>query len=403
MPDRFVRRPNQPCRLLSLLSTLLAAAVAFTPVAHAQSSIDVAAEETIVVDYDTGAVLLEKNADRLVHPASMSKLMTLYMLFDRLKRGELSLDDTFPVSEAAWAMNEGSTMFVGIGERLRIEDLIRGIVVQSGNDACFVVAEGLSGSEGAFAEAMNAKAKELGLTSSHFVNSHGLEDPEHQMTVRDIATLSAALIRDFPDYYHYFAELTFVHNGIEQGNRNPLLYRDMGVDGLKTGHLEVSGYGLAASALRNGRRVIVVAHGMASMQSRADEVAKLIEWAYREFDNYKLASAGAVLEDAPVWLGEAETVPLVLGADLVVTLPRGQRDQLAAKAVLDGPVEAPITAGQEIGKLVIIVPGVGPIERPLLAGADVPELGVIGRVMAALRHMFFGDEPLAGAKEAAQS
>jgi D-alanyl-D-alanine carboxypeptidase (penicillin-binding protein 5/6) len=221
--------------------------------------------------------------------------------------------------------------------------------------------------------------------------------------VRDIATLSAALIRDFPDYYHYFAELTFVHNGIEQGNRNPLLYRDMGVDGLKTGHLEVSGYGLAASALRNGRRVIVVAHGMASMQSRADEVAKLIEWAYREFDNYKLASAGAVLEDAPVWLGEAETVPLVLGADLVVTLPRGQRDQLAAKAVLDGPVEAPITAGQEIGKLVIIVPGVGPIERPLLAGADVPELGVIGRVMAALRHMFFGDEPLAGAKEAAQS
>lgn len=370
--------------------------------AGAQATIDVAAREAIVVDYDTGAVLFEKDADVPVHPASMSKLMTLYMLFDRLKSGELSLDDTFPVSETAWAMNEGSTMFVDIGEQVKIEDLIRGIVVQSGNDASFVVAEGLAGSEAAFAEAMNAKAKELGLNNSHFVNSHGLEDPNHQMTVRDIATLSAALIRDFPDYYHYFGELAFVHNGIEQGNRNPLLYRNMGVDGLKTGHLSVSGYGLAASAIRNGRRVIVVAHGMESMQARADEVAKLIEWAYREFDNYKLASAGAVLEDAPVWLGEAETVPMVLGSDLIITLPRGQREQLEATAVMAGPVAAPVAAGQEIGTLIITIPGNSPIERPLLAGADVPELGLMGRVMAALKRMVMGDDTAAPEEPAAE-
>jgi D-alanyl-D-alanine carboxypeptidase (penicillin-binding protein 5/6) len=392
---------------LAFMALFLVSAVAIPTAARAQATIDVAAREAIVVDYDTGAVLFEKDADMPVHPASMSKLMTLYMLFDRLKAGELSLDDTFPVTEAAWAMNEGSTMFVDIGERLKIEDLIRGIIVQSGNDACFVVAEGLAGSEAAFAEAMNAKAKEIGLDSSHFVNSHGLEDPNHQMTVRDIATLSAALIRDFPDYYHYFAELTFVHNGIEQGNRNPLLYRNMGVDGLKTGHLSVSGFGLAASALRNGRRVIVVAHGMESMQARADEVAKLIEWAYREFDNYKLASAGAVLEVAPVWLGDAETVPMVLGSDLVITLPRGQREQLEAKAVLAGPVAAPVVAGQEIGTLIVTVPGVSPIERPLLAGAGVPELGLLGRVMAALKHMVLGNESAApeepAAEEATQS
>ena len=390
-------------RLIWLVfSTFLAGVAMLMPAsAGAQTTIDVAAREAIVVDYDTGAVLFEKNADQLVHPASMSKLMTLYMLFDRLKSGELSLDDTFPVTETAWAMNEGSTMFVDIGEELKIEDLIRGIVVQSGNDACFVVAEGLAGSEAAFAEAMNVKGRELGLNSSHFVNSHGLEDPNHQMTVRDIATLSAALIRDFPDYYHYFGELTFVHNGIEQGNRNPLLYRNMGVDGLKTGHLGVSGYGLAASALRNGRRVIVVAHGMESMQERADETAKMIEWAYREFENYRLASAGAVLEDAPVWLGEAETVPMVLGSDLIVTLPHGKREQLEAKAVLAGPVAAPVVAGQEIGTLIVTIPGVSPIERPLFAGADVPELGLVGRVMAALKHMVFGDPSAAPAEPAA--
>lgn len=281
-------------------------------------------------------------------------------------------------------------MFVDIGERLRVEDLIRGIIVQSGNDACLVVAEGISGTEQAFAELMNEKAKEIGLTNSHFVNSHGLEHPEHLMTVRDLATLSKRLISEFPEYYHYFSEREFVHNGIKQGNRNPLLYRDMGVDGLKTGHLSVSGYGLAASAERNNRRVILVAHGMESMQQRADESAALIEWAFREFDNFTIAKAGQTLEEAPVWYGREDTVPLVVEQDVVATLPRAARKSVEVKAVFNGPIPAPIQKGQQIGKLVISAAEISPIEVPIYAGADVERLGMFGRVAAALKHLLFG-------------
>ncbi|HLB80429.1 MAG TPA: D-alanyl-D-alanine carboxypeptidase family protein [Dongiaceae bacterium] len=353
-------------------------------------AMETAAKQAFIVDFQTGAVLLEKNADEPIHPASMSKLMTLYLLFERLKEGRISLDDTFPVSEKAWALNEGSTMFVGIDTQIRVEDLIRGIIVQSGNDACIVVAEGLAGSEEAFAELMNERAREMGLTGSHFVNSHGLEDPNHKMTARDLATLAKRLIVDFPEYYHYFAEKEFVFNGIKQGNRNPLLYRNIGADGLKTGHLSVSGYGIAASAERDGRRIILVAHGMDGMQSRADEATNLIEWAFREFDNYRLVKAGDVLEEAPVWYGQAETVPLTVAGDLLVTLPRNARDRLRAKAVFDGPIPAPIAAGQEIGKLVISAPDVPDTEVPLVAGVAVERLGAFGRIMAAVTHLLGG-------------
>lgn len=353
-------------------------------------ALDTSAQEAIIVDYQTGTVLFEKNADEPVHPASMSKLMTLYVLFDRLKGGMVSLDDTFPVSQKAWALNEGSTMFVGINERIRVEDLIRGIIVQSGNDACIVVAEGIAGTEEAFAELMNEEAKEIGLSNSHFVNSHGLEDPEHLMSVRDLSVLAKRLIADFPEYYHYFGEREYVHNGIKQGNRNPLLYRDMGVDGLKTGHLSVSGYGLAASAERNGRRVIMVAHGMDSMQRRADEGAALIDWAFREFDNFTIAKAGQVLEEAPVWYGREDTVPLVVEQDLVATLPRAARKSLEVKAVFNGPIPAPVQKGQQIGKLVIAAGEISPLEVPIYAGADVERLGMFGRVAAALKHLLLG-------------
>jgi D-alanyl-D-alanine carboxypeptidase (penicillin-binding protein 5/6) len=362
-------------------------------------AVETSAKQAIVVDFGTGTVLFEKNADEPVHPASMSKLMTLYVLFDRLKQGNVSLDDEFPVSEKAWALNEGSTMFVGIGENLRVEDLIRGIIVQSGNDACLVVAEGIAGTEEAFAELMNETAAKIGLTNSHFVNSHGLEDPAHLMTVRDLSVLAKHLIADFPEYYHYFAEREFVHNNIKQGNRNPLLYRDMGVDGLKTGHLTVSGYGLTASAERNDRRVIVVTHGMNSMQERADQGAALIEWAFREFDNYTLAKAGQTLEDAPVWYGAEETVPLVVEQDLVATLPRAARKSLEVKVVFEGPVPAPVLKGQQIGKLVISAGEITPLEVPVYAGADVERLGMFGRVVAALKHLILGPEtvePAAG-------
>lgn len=385
---------NLIAALAVTLASALASGLGWAPPARA---IETTAREAIVVDYDTGTVLFEKNADELVHPASMSKLMTLYVLFDRLKQGNISLDSEFAVSEKAWALDEGSTMFVGIGERLRVEDLIRGIIVQSGNDACLVVAEGISGTEAAFAELLNETAARIGLEHSHFVNSHGLEHPEHLMTVRDIATLAKHLIADFPEYYHYFAEREYVHNGIKQGNRNPLIYRDMGVDGLKTGHLTVSGYGLTASAKRNDRRVIMVAHGMNSMQERADQSAALIDWAFREFDNYTLAKAGDALAEAPVWYGATETVPLVMDKDLVATLPRAARKSLEVKAVFEGPVPAPITQGQQIGKLVITAAEISPIEVPIYAGADVERLGMFGRVVAALKHLILGSGTLAGA------
>lgn len=361
------------------------------------AAVETSAKQAIVVDYNTGTVLYEKNADERVHPASMSKLMTLYVLFDRLKQGVITLDSEFPVSQKAWALDEGSTMFVGIGEKLRVEDLIRGIIVQSGNDACLVVAEGIAGTEEAFAELMNETAARLGLKDSHFVNSHGLEHPDHLMTVRDLAILSTRLIADFPEYYHYFAEREFVHNNIKQGNRNPLLYRDIGADGLKTGHLTVSGYGLAASAQRNDRRVIVILHGMQSMQERADQGAAMVEWAFREFDNYTLAKADQVLDEAPVWYGQQDTVPLVVQQDLVATLPRAARKSLEVKAVFEGPVPAPIQKGQQIGKLVITAGEISPLEVPVYAGADVERLGMFGRVFAALKHLILGGGTIAQA------
>jgi serine-type D-Ala-D-Ala carboxypeptidase (penicillin-binding protein 5/6) len=379
---------------MKLAALRLAASAAFAVLAASSlliagaraETIDTTATEAYVLDFETGAVLLDKNAETKIQPASLSKLMTVYLLFEALKKGEVKLDDTFPVSKEAWALNEGSTMFVGIGDRIRVEDLIRGIVVQSGNDACLVVAEGLAGTEQAFVEKMNAKAKELGLNDSEFDNPHGLEDPKQLMTAHDVAWLAHHLISDFPDYYHYFSEKEFVFNGIKQGNRNPLLYKDPTVDGLKTGHLSISGYSVAVSAKRDGRRVIAVLIGTHSMQERSDESAKVLDWAYREYDNYTVAKAGSVLADAPVWLGQEATVPLAVGKDLLVTLPRATHDKLTAKAVFEGPIPAPITAGQEVGKVVISAPGMADMEVPLVASKDVPKLGFFGRMIAALKH-----------------
>ncbi|MGD9744331.1 MAG: D-alanyl-D-alanine carboxypeptidase family protein [Dongiaceae bacterium] len=361
-----------------LLSLSLAPAMA--------EPIETTAQEAFIMDYDTGAVLYQKNADMPVHPASMSKLMTLYLLFEDLKAGKVQLDDMLAVSEDAWALNEGSTMFVGINSSIAIEDLIRGIIVQSGNDACVVVAEGLAGSEAAFVDRMNEEAKRLGLANSHFANSHGLEDPNHQMTAHDLAILARHLIADFPEYYHYFAEKEFVFNGIKQGNRNPLLYKDPSVDGLKTGHLSVSGFGVTISAKRDDRRIIMVLHGMANMQERSDEAQRVLDWAFREYDNYTIAKVGMPMAEAPVWLGQQPTVPLVVGADLLVTLPRAVRDQVTAKAVFEAPIAAPIPAGESVGELIVSAPGMEDRTVPLVTGATVEKLGFFGRIMASLKH-----------------
>lgn len=349
------------------------------------------AKHVYIVDFQTGAVIYDKMGEEQLFPASMSKLMTAYMLFDALKRGDVKLTDTFHVSQKAWAI-QGSKMFVDIDSDVKVEDLIRGMVIQSGNDACIVIAEGLAGSEEAFAERMNAKAKEIGLTGSNFTNSTGWPDPNHYMTAKDLATLADRLIRDFPEYYHFYSEQDFTWHGIKQGNRNPLLYRaGSGVDGLKTGHTEEAGFGLTASAIRDGRRIIMIVHGLTGMQERADEAGQLLDWAFRETGNFTVASKGAVLAEAPVQYGETRTVPLSVAQDLLLTLPRGDRQKVTAKAVVPTPIMAPVASGQELGKLVITVPNMPDFTLPIVAAQDVPEMGIGGKIAANLNRLIFGD------------
>jgi D-alanyl-D-alanine carboxypeptidase (penicillin-binding protein 5/6) len=351
-----------------------------------------ASDHVYIVDYNTGSVLFDKAGEEKLHPASMSKLMTLYMLFDAVKRGDVKLTDKFHVSKKAWS-TQGSKMFVPIDGDIAVEDLIRGIIVQSGKDACVVVAEGLAGSEEAFAERMNKKAAELGLKNSHFVNASGLPDPTHLMTAQDLYFLAHHLFVDFPDFYHYFSEKEFVYNKIKQGNRNPLLYRpNTGVDGLKTGHTEEAGFGLTASAIRDGRRIFMVVHGMNSMQDRADEAGQLLDWAFRTFGDYTVAKKGTILAQADVWMGQQKTVPLTVDQDLLVTLPVSDRGKVQVKAIYDGPIAAPIAAGQPIGELVMTIPGMPDFHSPLVAASDVPQLGFGGRVVAMLQQMIFGAE-----------
>jgi D-alanyl-D-alanine carboxypeptidase (penicillin-binding protein 5/6) len=353
------------------------------------SAIETSAREAILVDAETGTVLLEKDADVSMPPASMSKVMTVYLVFERLKDGRLSLDDTLEVSEKAWRKG-GSKMFVEVGNQVRVEDLLRGVIVQSGNDACIVLAEGIAGTESAFAELMTQKAEELGMTGSHFTNSTGWPDPNHRMTARDLATLAEAMIEQFPEYYHYYSETEFTWNEIRQFNRNPLLGRVAGADGLKTGHTEEAGYGLTASAERDGRRLVLVVNGLDSVRARAEESARLMEWGFREFDNYRLFAAEDTVERAEVWLGAANYVPLVTDGGLTMTLPKHARSEMTVKVVYDGPIPAPIEEGQEIARLEIDAPGMDVKTFPLYAGTSVEKLGPFGRLIGSIEHMIFG-------------
>ena len=357
--------------------------------APAAGGMETAAKQAYIVDLQTGAVLLDKDGNTPSPPASLSKLMTIYMVFEKLKRGELSLDDKFVVSRKAWKTG-GSKMFVEVGKQVGVEDLLRGIIVQSGNDASIVLAEGLSGSEAAFVDAMNRKAREIGLGDSHFVNATGWPADNHMMSPKDVATLARRIIEEFPEYYPYFAEKSFRYNKIKQGNRNPLLYRDTGADGLKTGYTQASGYGLAASAIRNGRRIVMVLTGLPSARKRSLEARRLLGWAYQFFKNYTLFERGAVVEQADVWLGEEDTVPLVAESDIKISLPRASRRGLKVKVVYEGPVPAPIEKGVQIAKLVIAAPEFRTVEVPLAAGADISRLGMFGRLGAAIGYRVWG-------------
>lgn len=344
------------------------------------------AKQAVVVEAATGAVLYAKDSETKMPTSSMSKVLTMYLVFDAIKKGRLALDSTLTVSENAWKQ-QGSRSFLAIGQQVKVEDLVRGVIVQSGNDASVVLAEAVGGSEGGFAGMMNEKARELGLTNSHFVNATGLPDDAHYSTARDLAVMALALLRDFPEFYHYYSEKEFTFNGIKQGNRNPLLYRNIGVDGIKTGHTEAAGYGLIASALRDGRRVITVLNGMNSMQARADESAKLLDWAYREYGLYQLVKAGEKISDAKVWLGKKKTVEVAGDKDLYLSLPRLQRDQVKLSLSLNAETQAPIQKGQGMGKLVVTAPGYDPAEVSAVAMEDVERLGFFARMIAKLKRL----------------
>ena len=364
-------------------------AVCLSLCAASASAFDTAAREALLVDFDTGTVLLERGADKAVPPASMSKLMTVYMVFQRLRDGRLTLDDTLPVSEKAWRTG-GSKMFVEVDTEVSVEDLLRGIVVQSGNDACVVVAEGLSGSEAAFADEMNREAREIGLLDSHFTNASGLPDPAHVMSPRDLAHLTRLLIVEFPELFPYFAETSFSFGGIEQNNRNPLLYADLGADGMKTGYTEAAGYSLAATASRGGRRLILVLTGLESARARAQEAERALGWAFRETRNHTVFAAGEEVTAADVWMGAGETVPLILEHDLKVTLPRAYSGALGATVTLDSPVPAPVAAGAPVATLRLEALEFGTVEAPLVAGADVDRAGPFGRLLSMLAWFVFG-------------
>ncbi len=378
-------------KFLSLFTVFGVLVVLYVQPAQA---IETPASFAYLVDMSTGTVLLDKNGEKPMLPASMSKLMTLFMVFERLQDGRLSLDDKFYVSENAWrkggVKTGGSTMFLEPGMRVRLEDLIRGIIVQSGNDASIVIAETLGGSETAFAQEMTDRAHSLGLKDTTFKNATGWPDPEERITAHDLAKLAELLITRFPEYYHYFAETSFVYNGIKQPNRNPLLYKDMGVDGLKTGHTMESGYGLTASAVRNGRRLLLVVNGLSSKKMRSSESERLLEWGFREFSNYALFKGGDVVTNADVWLGQKATVALVIQKPLVLTLPKKSRRKMKVTVSYEGPVSAPIRKGQRLATLSVTAPDVTPREIPLVAGADVGQLGLVGRLGAALKYILWG-------------
>ena len=348
-------------------------------------SFDTTARAAWVYDVTTGSVLMEKNAHEPMPPASMSKLMTVYVLFEALDQGRITLDTRFPVSTKARQMG-GSTMFLNELDRPTVEELIKGIIVLSGNDACVVVAEGLAGTEEAFAREMTARAHELGLTDTHLVNASGWPAPGHVMSASDLGELAQHLVQDFPEYYRNFALDSFNYDGrapANTRNRNPILGLGIGADGLKTGHTQEAGYGLVGSAIQDGRRVIFVVNGLPSERARAEESERIVNWAFRQFTMKTLVPGGETVATAPVWLGETSRVNLTTPEGVNVLIPAGAERGVTAEAVFQGPIEAPVRAGQKLGELVVTIPGTAGARLPLLAATDVPRAGVLGRMQGA--------------------
>jgi len=364
-----------------------------------QIGIATSAQYAFMVDPQTSTVLLFKDADKPMHPSSMAKMMTIHILFEELAAGRLKLDTRFRVSEKAWRMSrQGSTMWVGDpGTEVTVEDLIKGIIVHSGNDACVVVAEGIAGNEDSFADRMTKKAKELGMTGSVFKNASGWPAEGQMTTAKDLALLAWHTINDFPKYYQYYSIPSWTHSNITQANRNVLLRQVPGTDGLKTGHTEEGGFGMTASAMRDGRRLILVVNGLAfgkrqeeGGKERAREASRLLEWGFREFTNTTIFKAGDTVVEAPVWLGAQDKVPLVVPRAVQLTTPTGQTANARVVAKFDGPLPAPIAKGTKLGTAAVTLPDGRVMEYPLEAGVDVPRQGIVGRIFSLARHYVVG-------------
>lgn len=353
------------------------------------------ARQAILIDALTSAVLFQKNPDEIMIPSSMTKIMTIFMVFDRLKQAKLSLDDTFFVSERAWRMG-GSKMFVELGAHVPVRDLIQGILVQSGNDACIVVSEGLSGTESAFVEAMNKTAHELGAKNVNFKNSNGWPDEGHVCSARDLAIIASNTLQKFPTLYkEFYGQKEFTYNKITQQNLNPLLLGDVGGDGFKTGHTDAGGYGLVGSAVNSkGRRLIMVINGLPSQKARKEEAIKLIQYGFRAFDTLAVFQKGEFVGMGDVWLGSKSEIKLASKDDIYVTVESHERGKLKVELVLDGPIPAPIKAGDRVGKLVISGSTLqDTIEAAVVAAEDVSQAGIFGRLKAAVFYLLLGHNP----------
>lgn len=350
---------------------------------------ETAATHAILVDVNTGAVLLNKDADGKMPTSSMSKTMSLYLVFDALKKGQLHLNDELTVSEKAWRMG-GSKMFIKVGDKVKVEDLIRGVAIISGNDAVVCLAEGVAGSEEDFTARINALARQLGMTNSHFMNASGWPVDGHYSTPRDLSIIGEHLITDFPEYYHYFSEKDFTYNKIHQPATDPLVGKVPGIDGIKTGHTEIAGYGLISSAQRAGRRLILVVNGLPTMEARANEGARLMEWGFRSFEDDKILAKDQPVGSAKVWLGAEKEVPLVADHDVLATIPIAQKADVKMTVSYNGPVEAPIKKGTPIGKLHIVIPDQPEQDVDLVAGQDVERQGIFGRAYSRAHMLIYG-------------
>jgi D-alanyl-D-alanine carboxypeptidase (penicillin-binding protein 5/6) len=378
-------------RLITILLTLLLTT-------NANAAFDVKARTAILQDYLSGEILFEKDADKSIYPASMTKIMTAIIAFDLIRSGDLSLDEKFLVSENAWRLSSAgySSMFIMVGDEVSVENLLKGIIIASGNDACVALAEGIAGTEDEFAVMMTAKAKEIGMNNTNFANSSGINDTENLSTVRDIMLMSNYLIKEFPEEYKYFAEKEFTWDRtggdpITQGNRNPLLYKSLGADGIKTGYLAVEKYSLASSVERNGRRLIAVGSGFNTKNDRSRESAKLLTWGLTNFDLVEITKANTPIEDIDVWLGKKDTVKTYIKNDIYKTIPKAKKRLLKVSLNYNGPIQAPIKKDDILGKLKLIFDGELIEEYDLLAYEDVKKLNVFSRLMKSINFLIWGD------------